>query len=225
VGYQAITARTRIDDIQAALARTVAEPVAQPVVEPAAQIVSVPVADVPPPTDFAPTAKRRYPRPFSQVAAMLPSVTVTRPPRAKTAPVVGRARTSPPVHSLAVPPASAPRTVSEVRERLERGEDLSQAPWLSARVVSHLTAEEIAMLPMDLRLRLPDAADWQAPPRIELTPMPGLPCVDLHPVPTPAPVEVTDHVGATEPAATQVVTIAICTAFLLLGACAVYAVL
>ena len=203
VGYQAITARTRLDEVAAELARQ----------EPAAQIVSVPVVDDPPPADFAPVSKRKYPRPFSQVAALLPPVERPRAPRTTGSLIALRPPTSPPVHSLAVADAHAARTVSDVRERLDRGEDLAATPWLSARVASHLTADEIAMLPPDLQLRLPAVADWNAPPRIELTPMPGLPCVDLHPVPAEAPVE------RPEP---RVVTIAFSVAIALASACALY---
>ena len=226
VGYQAITARTRLEEIQAELARTAPEqpaPAREAVAEVVAEIVSRPAVGDPPPADFAPATKRKYPRPFSQVAAMLPSVSVSRPPRA-TPPPLPRPKSSPPVHSLAVPQPAASHTISDVRARLERGEDLSQEPCLSARVASHLTAEEIAMLPMDLRLRLPDVTAWQAPPRIELTPMPGLPCVDLHPIPTDAAAEVTEPDRAV-PVESQVVTIAFGIAFVLLCICGIYAAL
>ena len=226
VGYQAITARTRLDEVAAELART-PEPVATPVpvVETPAEIVSVPAVDVAPPAEFAAGSKRKYARPFSQVAALLPAVERPRAPR-PTGPVRSlRAQTAPPVHSLAVRDPQAAHTVSDLRARLDRGENVSAEPWISARVASHLTADEIAMLPMDLRLRLPAVTEWNAPPRIELTPMPGLPCIDLHPVPAQAPVEVTDRVREPAPSEARVVSIAIGFAVAMLGACAAYVLL
>lgn len=204
VGYQAITARTRLDEVAAELARAP---------EPVTELAT-------PPAEFAAGAKRTYARPFSHVAALLPAAERPRRPRTTMPVITQRARTAPPVHSLAVP-ERAPRTVADVRERLDRGEDLSARPWISARVASHLTAEEIAMLPMDLRLRLPAVTAWNAPPRIELTPMPGLPCIDLHPVPAAAPVAA----AAPDLSEARVVTIALAAAVALLGACAAYVAL
>lgn len=228
VGYQAITARTRLDEVAAELARTSeppAAPAVAPVVEAPAEIVSVPVADVAPPADFASGSKRKYPRPFSQVAALLPAVERPRHPR-MTGPVLAlRPPTSPPVRSLAVVDKQASHEVSDLRDRLDRGEDVSATSWISARVASHLTADEIAMLPADLQLRLPAAADWQTPPRIELTPMPGLPVIDLHPVPAQAPAEVTGRANAPAAVDARVVTIAFGCAAALLAVCAAYALL
>lgn len=212
VGYQAITERTRLDEVARAAAAS------------SAALVEPPPA---PPVELR-SPGRRTKRPFSQVAALLPAVERPRAHR-PTQPPRLRAPTAPPVRSLAVPDPQTQRMVADVRERIDRGEDLAGSSWISARVVSHLTAEEIAMLPMDLRLRLPAVTDWQAPARIELTPMPGLPCIDLGPapsaVPIDRPIDVTARVRTPHPSPVRVVTFALALATLLLGTCAAYALL
>jgi hypothetical protein len=86
------------------------------------------------------------------------------------------------IRSLAVAEHKAPRTVAELRARLDRGE--SAALWaasceLSPRVVAHLRAEEIAMLPAEIRSSLPEVAETNTPPRIEVTPVPGAKVTDI----------------------------------------------
>ncbi|MDB4961930.1 MAG: hypothetical protein JWP01_1929 [Myxococcales bacterium] len=83
------------------------------------------------------------------------------------------ARATTPIRSLAIAEHKAPRTVAELRARLDRGE--SAALWaasceLSPRVVAHLRAEASAMVSAEVEPSLPEA---NPAPRIGVTPVPG----------------------------------------------------
>lgn len=104
------------------------------------------------PPSEAPRTNRKYARPFSQVAALLPAVEPPRRPRTTMQPLP-RAKTD--VRSLAIPEQRAARNVAEVRERIDSGQGIAASPSLSTQVVEQLSAEEISMLPMAIRLRLP----------------------------------------------------------------------
>lgn len=200
---QAITTRTGILDIQAELARVVAtaEPVQcamaeaevprlfdgvdwdELLTETVSRMVT-PRAPKPVPPPFprsstaGPRPKRKYARPFAQVAALLPRSERPRSPlAARRSPSTG---TRIPTRSLAVTEQQkAPRTVAELRARLDSGE--TPAVWadssvLSPQVLAHLSAEEIAMLPAEIRGAVPEGPAETAPPRSELT---AVPCEEV----------------------------------------------
>ena len=115
---------------------------------------------------------KRSPAPFSQIAALLPPCEL---PRATRPPPIVRAKTA--------SEQKAAQTVADARARLATADETAEEraalrervsfPALSANVVAQLSGEEIAMLPMEMRLMLPAVPDWPAPPRIEITPVPG----------------------------------------------------
>lgn len=211
---QAITTRTRIADVQAALAAELATAAhgkaeAAAPIEPeiprlfngvdldefltetvSKMVAPRPPRPMPPPIPRSSTdssrPKRKHGRPFSQVAALLPPCEPTRTPRgARPAPWT-RATTQ---TSLAVAEQKAPRTVAELRARMDSGETPAQwaaSSGLSPRVLAHLSAEEIAMLPTEIRGALADALDRLAPPRIEIAPVPSAEVVDIQFAPVPA---------------------------------------
>lgn len=155
---QAVTTRASIAEIEAELARL-------GVTEPAH-----------PSKTEAATArpKRKYKRPFSQVAALLPAYEPIRAQRPKRPSQLPRAKTN--TSSLAVAEKKAPRTVAELRARLDSGE--TPAMWaasceLSPQVLAHLTAEEIAMLPGGIRASLPEVPGGETPPRSEMASVPA----------------------------------------------------
>jgi hypothetical protein len=127
----------------------------------AVSVMVTPIASAPiaPPSE-APRTNRKYARPFSQVAALLPAIERPRRPR-PTAPLSAiRAKTD--VRSLAVPEQKGARNVAEVRQRLDSGQGIAASPPLSPQVVEQLSAEEIAMLPMAIRLKLPEVTEAPA---------------------------------------------------------------
>jgi hypothetical protein len=182
---QSITTRASISDIQAELARHgKAEPVA--VVEPPAPApaLAAPLFDgvdwdnllttavstiitprplpppiVPTPAD-APRANRKYARPFSHVAALLPPTEAARSRRVTRPPMLTTRQTGP-IRSLAVAEPKPVRSVEDLRERLDAGQELGARPItasdaviaeaLSPQVVAQLSTEEIAMLPARVR--------------------------------------------------------------------------
>jgi hypothetical protein len=122
-----------------------------------------------------PRPKRR--RPFSHVAAQLGGT--PQLPRATRPPPVARA--------YSPEELKAARALADVRARLDRAEETAAQraadcergsfPVLSPQIVGHLSGEEIAMLPMEIRLTLPEPPSWYAGPRIELTPVPSRPYI------------------------------------------------
>lgn len=109
-------------------------------------------------------AKPKRKRPFSQLAALLPPTVPKRFPRA-TQPLTNRAKseTGSPSEQKAL------QAVADVREKLdvemspERDAMYERGPFpvLSPKVVGELSAEEIAMLPMEIRLTLPEVEPQQ----------------------------------------------------------------
>ncbi|MBA3465390.1 MAG: hypothetical protein H0T46_35995 [Deltaproteobacteria bacterium] len=163
-------------------------------------------ASITPPSE-GPRANRKYARPFSQVAALLPAVEPPR--RARTSmPALPRAKTD--VRSLAIPEQRAARTVAEVRARLDSGQGIGASPSLSTQVVEQLSAEEIAMLPMAIRLRLPEVSGSKA---VSLE-APRMPRANLAAAPTAAAAPVRASSAATILASFSVL--------LLVGICAIY---
>jgi hypothetical protein len=176
---QSITTRASLSDIQAELARLGnAEPAANEVAPPLlfsgidwddllTTAMSALVAPAPKlafprpivaPAPAVPGPRRRHPRPFSHVAALLPLVPVGER-RLKRPPLL--TRDTAPLRTLALNAPRPPRTVAEVRERLESGDVIPTRPItasddvireaLSPQVVSELSTEEIAMLPDKVR--------------------------------------------------------------------------
>ena len=149
----------------------------------AAMVTPTRPAAIAPPIPTSTRPKRKYARPFSQVAALLEGYEPTRFPRATRPPTV-RAKTQ-----TGSPEAKAAQAVADVRARLDSaGEEAAQRfaageyaafPVLSPQVAAHLSGEEISMLPMEIRLTLPDVPAWMASPRIEMTPVPGASLIAL----------------------------------------------
>jgi hypothetical protein len=115
--------------------------------------------------------------------------------------ILGAAMTAMVTPSLLQPiePALA-LVIPDVREKLEAC-DASSFPTLSAQVAAELTGEEIAMLPMEIRLKLPETHPF---PRIAMTPLPSDLSVALHSTPiaihsTPSK-ELGHEIRVTEPA-------------------------
>ena len=77
----------------------------------------------------------------------------------------------------------AAQAVADARARLDTADETASEraasrervsfEALPLHVVEQLSGEEIAMLPMKLRLTLPEVPSWPTPPRIEITPGPG----------------------------------------------------
>ena len=171
-----------------------------------AMVAPLQPAPITPPSD-APRLNRKHARPFSQVAALLPAVQPPRRPRTTLAPPIPR--TTSEVRSLAIPEQKAARTVAEVRARIDSGQGISAVPPLSTQVVEQLSAEEIAMLPMAIRLKLPEVpASLEAPPMSSATV-------------AAAPIEVTMPVRA-QTASRAGTILASFTVLLLLGLAAIY---
>jgi hypothetical protein len=123
-------------------------------------------------------AKRPSKAPFAHIAAMLPRTPM--PMRAQK-----RAKTN---NDAGLPSAEqkAVQLIADVREKLETAAQLDAMaerpsfPTLSPRVAAELSGEEIAMLPMEVRLMLPEVAF----PRIAMTPLPGPDlCIAIHSTP------------------------------------------
>ncbi|HUS30679.1 MAG TPA: hypothetical protein VMZ53_19350 [Kofleriaceae bacterium] len=150
-----------------------------------------------PPPIPAPASDRpkraRTVRPFAQRAAMLPICEPKRFPRATQTPPYVRAA----AHNTSVAAEEkAARVVAEVRARVGSEHDMAEGsgpcdaidrisdgvpcPVLSRRIVASLSGEEIAMLPMELRLALPKTPTWENPPRIQMTPVPDGECITIH---------------------------------------------
>jgi hypothetical protein len=131
-----------------------------------------------PQAERAPTwTKRASKAPFSHIAALLPR-----------APMPTRAHARAKTNTAGLPPAErkAVQLIADVREKLESAAQLDAMgerlafPTLSPRVAAELSGEEIAMLPMEIRLMLPEMAF----PRIAMTPLPGADmCIAIHSTP------------------------------------------
>lgn len=188
---QPITARVRISDIQAEAARqdevtkiidaskilealnAVEESKDAKVARLAAELEQLDAAASTPSQP-----KRASKAPFSHIAALLPRTPV--PVRTR-----GRAKTN---NDAGLPRAEqkAVQLIADVRDKLEaaarldsQGERLS-FPTLSPRVAAELSGEEIAMLPMEVRLLLPEVSF----PRVAMTPRPGADmCIAIHSTP------------------------------------------
>ncbi|MDB4961932.1 MAG: hypothetical protein JWP01_1931 [Myxococcales bacterium] len=180
---QAITTRARVSEIEAELARVDATARAQPA---KVDVAATTQAEVPrlfngvdldaflteTMSMMVTPGKRKSASSSSQVAALLPPREPTRSPRPKRPPPSTRAR------SLAVPEHKAPRTVTALGTQLDSGETAGAASSvLSPQVLAHLSAEELAMLPAEIRGELPVPAE-DTPPRIEMTPAPCAEVVD-----------------------------------------------
>jgi hypothetical protein len=125
-------------------------------------------------TDRPPRPKRK--RSFSQVAALLPPVERVRFPRATTSPPLGRGSSS----NMTRAEQKAAQTIADARAKLDRIEQESEFPVLSHQIVANLSGEEMSMLPMEIRLRMPQVASWETPPAIEMTT--GDDCITIHSV-------------------------------------------
>lgn len=144
-------------------------------------------------------AKRPSKAPFSHIAALLPA-TPAPMRRAKTNSGITAAR--------GTGAQKAVQVIADVRAKLETAEQVSKwdaqadrpaFPTLSPQVAAELTGEEIAMLPMEIRLLLPEVSPLQFP-RIAMTPVPAdltigihsKPCKELgHSIRVSEPVEAT----------------------------------
>ena len=95
--------------------------------------------------------------------------------------ILGAAMTAMVTPSLLQPiePALA-MVIPDVREKLEAC-DASSFPTLSPQVAAELSGEEIAMLPMEIRLKLPETHPF---PRIAMTPLPADLGVAIHSTPS-----------------------------------------
>jgi hypothetical protein len=123
--------------------------------------------------------KRKHGRPLSQVAALLAPHEPARFPRA-TRPPVMRAKTQTELKTLTIPEIKAKQAVADVRARLDCHDDrhaeralLTERPafpTLSAHVVAQLSGEEIAMLPMEMRLLLPELPAQPVPAHVDTAP-------------------------------------------------------
>jgi hypothetical protein len=98
----------------------------------------------------APKPKRTAP--FSQIAALLPAST-----RPKRPPPIVRARTAVELKAVQV--------VTEARARLDTAEQPVEERDASRERISFSGA------PTEMRITLPEAPSWNAPPRIEITPL------------------------------------------------------
>ena len=95
---------------------------------------------------------------------------------------------------------------------------------LSPQVVAQLSGEEIAMLPMEIRLTLPEVAAWKTPPRIEMTPVPGEQVITIRSTPCKErghSMHITEHVSSDDGVRTATI-IAGFAATILVGWCAGY---
>jgi hypothetical protein len=115
-------------------------------------------------TDHPPPSPPKRKRSFSQIAALLPPVERPRFPRATTSPL-SRGSSS----DMTPAEHKAAQTIADARAKLDRADE-SPFPVLSHQIVANLSGEEISMLPMEIRLRLPEVRSWQTPPAIELLP-------------------------------------------------------
>jgi hypothetical protein len=160
-----------------------------------AMVTPKPPRAVPPPIpkQASETRPKRKPTaPFAQVAALLQPYEPSRFPRSTRPPPV-RATTQNGTVAESPLAKKAAQAVADVRARLDSADESATErtaaheralyPSLSPHVVAHLSGEEIAMLPMEIRLTLPEVAGWQAPPRIEMTPVPGPVCIQPHVAP------------------------------------------
>ena len=110
---------------------------------------------------------RRRARSLSEIAALLqPAVPVRFPRRATQPPLIGRGSSS----TLTRAEQKAAQTVADARAKLDSADDRAEFPVLSHQIVANLSGEEISMLPMEIRLRLPEVPAWETPPTIELMP-------------------------------------------------------
>src|SRR5690349_19113154 len=116
-------------------------------------------------TDQAPRPKRK--RSFSQVAAMLPPVERVRFPRSTAPLALGRGSDP----NLTRAEQKAAQTIADARAKLDRVQEQPEFPVLSHQIVANLSGEEISMLPMEVRLLLPEVPSWDAPPAIHMTPV------------------------------------------------------
>lgn len=130
-------------------------------------------------------SNRRYPRPVSEVAALLPPCDPVRFPRTTRPLPIVRATTQ--TDSLAVPTPKRAQSVADVRAMLDRGEEIAvpASPALSSQVIAALTTEEIAMLPLKLRESVAELPRGKNPPRIR---RPSLICAEHIEVPVATPV-------------------------------------
>jgi hypothetical protein len=158
--------------------------------------------------------KRIYPRPFSQVVAPLPRGESTRPSSSTPA--------RPHSRSLAVPAHKGPRTVAELRARLDSGE--TAAVWaascvLSPRVLAHLRSEELERLPEQLRGDPPRVPDEGTPPPTEVRSVPRAEVIHSQSArgiaPVPAPHAPSQRLAITIASLATVILVAICVAYLL----------
>jgi len=245
---QAITTRTRICNIQAELSQVPATAEPAQVAEVEAEVprlfngvdleefltdtVSRMVTPrepnpAPPPAPRASTAsprpKRRYARPFSQVAALLPRGEPPRSPRvARPSPSTGTRTQS---RSLAVTQhQKAPRTVAELRARLDSGEtpDLwATSSVLSPQVLAHLSTEEIAMLPAEIRGAVPEVPAGSNLQGIELTSVPCAEVIDIPSARFAARLPAADPQPEPEPERFAAIIASVASLFLV-GVCAAY---
>jgi hypothetical protein len=137
-----------------------------------AMITPKPPAPVSSPVRRSTTSRSSCSRPFAQIAALLPS-----PQR------LPRATRPPPLRVKTPTENKAAQAIADVRARLDTADETASEraasrervsfEALSPQIVEQLSGEEIAMLPMEMRLTLPEVPGWPAPPRIEITPVPG----------------------------------------------------
>jgi hypothetical protein len=128
-----------------------------------------PVASAPPKRPAATSTSRH----FMHLAARLPSIEPIRRPRATRPPPLPRPRKTAAAEIAGPAEQKAAQTVADVLARLDTGEESAvpqaisceppAAPLLSREVVSQLSGEEIAMLPIQYRLA-PEVSFRNLPP-------------------------------------------------------------
>jgi hypothetical protein len=196
---QRITTRSRISDIEAELARV--------------RATAVPEAEPP---------KCEIPRLFNDVDCNpLLDATLSIPPQT---PILGDEPTRFPHATLPPPFALAGTLLAGPLAVVQPLREVVSFPTLSPQVFARLSAEEITMLPMEIRLNLPEVRNWMTAPRIEMTPAPDGRVIGIHSAPCK------DHghsIRVTEqtPAAARSRLLTIFSSFaavFLVGLCAVY---
>lgn len=156
------------DDILGAAMSAMVSPARLKPIEPAAATAPAPAR-----------AKRASKAPFSHIAALLPPTVPAARVRAKTN------------NDAALPRAEqkAVQVIADVRAKLESAaqtptqwdaqHDRPSFPTLSPQVAAELSGEEISMLPMEIRLMLPEVSF----PRIAMTPAPSDLTIAIHSTP------------------------------------------
>lgn len=161
----------------------------------------------------------------AKAAALLPRVSAPR--GTPTTPIPRIKRQTAQTVARTTAERKATQTVSDAIARLDADVLAERVafPALSPQVVSNLSNEEIAMLPMELRLMLPEVPAHASHPRVQLTPVPSEQSISIRSVPCVRRGHSIRVEASEAPPRRATTIVASCAATLLVAAVGMYVVL